>query len=153
MIGSIVEYLYAPDDPAAVLSKISDPGVKIVSLTITEGGYNYDASTGEFLFSEPDIQWDLHHPDQPRTIFGYLAAAILLRKKNGTPGFTVLSCDNIQQNGEVCKKMLMTYLRECQPDLVGWTEDHVTFPNCMVDRITPVTSEQDIADLRSELSH
>jgi mannitol 2-dehydrogenase len=150
VIGSIVEYLYAPTDPTSVISKMADPSVKIISLTITEGGYNYDASTGEFLFSEPEIQWDLQHPDRPKTIFGYLAAALLRRKKNGTPGFTVLSCDNIQQNGKVCKKMLMTYLRECQPDLASWTEHHVTFPNCMVDRITPVTSEQDIEDLRSE---
>ena len=121
VVGSIVEYLYAPADPTYVISKMADPSVKIISLTITEGGYNYDASTGEFLFSEPEIQWDLQHPDRPKTIFGYLAAALLRRKKNGTPGFTVLSCDNIQQNGKVCKKMLMTYLKECQPDLVSWT--------------------------------
>ena len=108
VIGSIVEYLFAPADPAAVISKMADPGVKIISLTITEGGYNYDASTGEFLFSEPGIRWDLEHPNRPRTIYGFLAAAFLRRKKNRMPGLTVLSCDNIQQNGEVCKKMMMT---------------------------------------------
>lgn len=150
VIGSIVEYLYAPADPAAVISKMADPGVKIISLTITEGGYNYDASTGEFLFSEPGIRWDLEHPNRPRTIYGFLAAAFLRRKKNRMPGLTVLSCDNIQQNGEVCKKMMMTYIRECQPDLASWTENHVTFPNSMIDRITPVTTEQDIEDLKTE---
>ena len=149
VIGSIVEVLYAPEDPDVVISKMADPGVKIISLTITEGGYNYDASTGEFLFSEPDIQWDLQHPDRPRTIFGTLAAAMLLRRNNRLPGFTVLSCDNIQQNGEVCKKMVMSFLREWQPDLVSWAEEQVTFPNSMVDRITPVTSEQDRKDLLS----
>lgn len=150
VIGSIVEYLYAPADPAAVISKMADPAVKIISLTITEGGYNYDASSGEFLFSEPDIQWDLQHPDRPKTIFGFLAAALLRRKNNGMPGLTVLSCDNIQQNGEVCKKMAMAYLREIQPDLLSWVEQHVAFPNSMVDRITPITTEQDIEDLRTE---
>jgi mannitol 2-dehydrogenase len=152
IIGSIVEYLFAPADPAAVILKMADPAVKIISLTITEGGYNYDAETGEFLFSEPGIQWDLQHPDRPETVFGYLTAAFLLRKKNGIPGLTVLSCDNIQHNGEVCERMLMTYIRESQPELTGWIEDHVTFPNCMVDRITPVTSEQDIADLKGNFA-
>ncbi len=149
VIGSLVEYYYAPADGAAVISKMADPDVKIISLTITEGGYNYDASTGEFMFSQPDIQWDLQHPDRPGTIFGYLAAALLQRKNMSAPGFTLMSCDNIQQNGEVCKKMLMTYLKECNPDLISWTEEHITFPNSMVDRITPVTSEQDITDLMS----
>jgi len=148
IIGSIVDYLYAPADQGAVISVMADPGVKIISLTITEGGYNFDASTGEFQYSDPGIQWDLHHPDRPVTIFGFLTAAFRLRKYHGRPGLTVLSCDNIQHNGEVCKKMVMAYIRECQPDLVAWTENHVTFPNCMVDRITPVTSDRDIKDLK-----
>ena len=150
VIGSIVDYLYAPADPAAVTSLMADPGVKIISLTITEGGYNYDASTGEFQFDDPGIQWDLWHPDRPRTIFGYLTEAFRLRKDHGSPGLTLLSCDNIQHNGEVCKKMVMSYLRECKPDLADWTAHHVTFPNCMVDRITPVTSDRDIRDLKAE---
>jgi mannitol 2-dehydrogenase len=148
VIGSLVDYLHAPADPGAVISVMADPGVKIISLTITEGGYNFDPSTGEFQYSDPGIQWDLHHPDSPRTIFGFLAAAFRRRKSHGIPGLSVLSCDNIQQNGEICKKMLMSFFRECEPDLAVWTAQHVTFPNCMVDRITPVTSEQDIRDLK-----
>lgn len=148
VIGSIVDCLYAPADPGAVISVIADPGVKIISLTITEGAYNFDAATGEFQYSDPGIQWDLHHPDRPRTIFGYLAAAFRLRKNLGSPGLTVLSCDNIQHNGAVCKEMVMAYIREGYPDLAVWIENHVTFPNCMVDRITPVTSERDKKDLK-----
>jgi mannitol 2-dehydrogenase len=148
VIGSIVDCLYAPADPGAVISVMADPGVKIISLTITEGGYNFDAATGEFQYSDPGIQWDLHHPDRPRTIFGYLAAAFMLRKNQGSPGLTVLSCDNIQHNGLVCKEMVMAYIREGNPDLTVWIENHVTFPNCMVDRITPVTSESDKKDLK-----
>jgi len=152
VIGSIVDYLFAPADPAAVISVMADPGVKIISLTITEGGYNFDASTGEFQYADPGIQWDLRHPDRPRTIFGFLTAAFRLRKKHGSPGFTVLSCDNIQHNGDVCRKMVMAYIRECQPDLLEWTENHITFPNCMVDRITPVSSDRDIKDLKVNYS-
>ena len=122
VIGSIVDCLYAPADPGAVISVIADPGVKIISLTITEGGYNFDAATGEFQYSDPGIQWDLHHPDRPRTIFGYLAAAFRLRKNQGSPGLTVLSCDNIQHNGVVCKEMAMAYIREDDPDLAVWIE-------------------------------
>jgi len=150
VIGSIINYLYAPADPGAVISVMADPGVKIISLTITEGGYNYDASTGEFQFDDPGIQWDLQNTDRPRTIFGYLAAAFRMRKASGLPGLTVLSCDNIQHNGEVCKSMVMAYLRESQPDLADWTAHQITFPNCMVDRITPVTSKQDIKDLKAK---
>ena len=148
VIGSIMDYLFAPADPGAVISVMADPGVKIISLTITEGGYNYDASTGEFRVSDPGIQWDLQHPDRPRTIFGYLAAAFRLRKERGLPGLTVLSCDNIQHNGDMCKKMLGAFLGEGQPGLLAWMQKQVSFPNCMVDRITPVTTDRDIRDLK-----
>ncbi len=149
VIGSVLEVLYAPEDPSVVISRMADPGTRIISLTITEGGYNYDSSSGEFLFSDPGVQWDLRNPDRPRTIFGYLTEAILLRKNRGLSGFTLLSCDNIQQNGEVSKKMLMSFVGKGKPELVSWIEDHVTFPNCMVDRITPVTSEKDVEELQS----
>ncbi len=148
VIGSIVEYLYAPSDPSAVIRKMADPSIKIISLTITEGGYNYDPSSGQFDFNNPDIQWDLQHPDRPRTIFGYLTAAFRLRYQNGIPGLTVLSCDNIQQNGEVSRNMLMSYMREILPELWEWVSDQVTFPNSMVDRITPVTTSRDIEELK-----
>lgn len=149
VIGSLIDYKYAPADPNGVITVMADPAVKIISLTITEGGYNYDTSTGEFQFDDPGIQSDLQHPDSPMTIFGYLTEAFRIRKNHGSPGLTVLSCDNIQHNGEICKKMVMAYISECQPDLADWTAHHVTFPNCMVDRITPVTSDRDINDLKA----
>jgi len=148
VIGSIVEYLYAPSDPSAVIAKMADPSIRIISLTITEGGYNYDPSTGKFNFKNPDIQWDLRHPSRPRTIFGYLTAAFRLRQQNGVPGLTVLSCDNIQQNGSVCRNMLRTYMGESMPELRDWAAEQVSFPNSMVDRITPVTTTRDVEELR-----
>jgi mannitol 2-dehydrogenase len=148
VIGSIVEYLYAPSDPSAVIAKMADPSVRIISLTITEGGYNYDPATGQFNFKNPDIQWDLCHPDRPRTIFGYLTAAFRLRQQNRVSGLTVLSCDNIQQNGSVCRNMLRTYMEESMPELRDWLAEQVSFPNSMVDRITPVTTTRDVEELR-----
>jgi mannitol 2-dehydrogenase len=150
IIGSIVEYLHAPSDPEAVITAMADPGVKIISLTITEGGYNFDPSTGQFLFSEADIQWDLQHPDHPKTIFGYLTAAFALRKLHALPGPSILSCDNIQKNGDVCKQMVLTYIREAKPELAAWVEDHVSFPNSMVDRITPVSTQREVEELKKE---
>jgi mannitol 2-dehydrogenase len=143
VIGSIVEYLFAPENPNAVLEKMADPEVRIISLTITEGGYNMDSATEEFRMSDEAVQWDLNHPDRPKTVFGYLIRALKRRRNKGIPGLTILSCDNIQHNGEVCKNMLISYMREAEPGLTGWVEENTTFPNTMVDRITPLTTRAD----------
>lgn len=150
VIGSIVEYLFAPNNPLAVIKKMADPEIRIISLTITEGGYNYDEATGEFIFDTPNIQHDLTNPDAPKTIFGYLAQAFKLRKKEGIKGCTVQSCDNIQGNGHVTKKMVTSYIKKAEPDLVEWVNSNVSFPNSMVDRITPVTTIDDIKLLKDK---
>lgn len=150
VIGSIVEYLFAPNNPLAVIKKMADPETRIISLTITEGGYNYDEATGEFIFDNPKIQHDLMCPYAPKTIFGYLAQAFKLRKKEGTKGCTVQSCDNIQGNGRVTKKMVISYLKKAEPDLVEWVNSNISFPNSMVDRITPVTRIDDIKLLKDK---
>jgi mannitol 2-dehydrogenase len=149
VIGSIVEYLFAPENPEAVLGKMADPDIKIITLTITEGGYNFNAATGEFLIKEPSIQKDLKNPENPKTVFGYITQALKRRRDRGVPGLTIQSCDNIQKNGDIIKKMLMAYVREAEPELVEWIQKQVTFPNCMVDRITPVTTLSDIGKLKS----
>jgi len=149
IIGSIIEYLFAPEDPEAALEKMADPEVKIVTLTITEGGYNYDSVTDQFNISEPLIQWDLQNAHYPKTVFGYLTQALKRRMDRGIPGLTILSCDNIQHNGDICKKMLITFINEAEPGLEDWVKIHVTFPNCMVDRITPITTTSDINKLKS----
>jgi mannitol 2-dehydrogenase len=149
IIGSIIEYLFAPADPMAVINKMADPRIKIISLTITEGGYNINSATGEFQISEPSVQWDLNNPDKPRTIFGYLTHALKKRRDKGIPGLTIQSCDNIQKNGQVLKKMLLSYIRDAEPGLAGWIEKEVSFPDSMVDRITPATTPNDIEKLKS----
>ena len=148
VIGSIVEYMFAPENPMAVIEKMASPEVKIISLTITEGGYNYNEATGEFDFNNPSIQHDLENEQAPKTIFGYLTQALKLRKENGLKGVTIQSCDNIQGNGHMTKKMLLSYVKTAEPELVIWIEKNVSFPNAMVDRITPATSPSDITLLK-----
>ncbi|NJB83741.1 mannitol dehydrogenase family protein [Wenyingzhuangia aestuarii] len=148
IIGSIVECLFAPEDPSKVIEKMASPDVKIITLTITEGGYNYNEATGEFNFENPQIQSDIENPQAPKTIFGYLTQALKLRKERGLPGITIQSCDNIQGNGHMTQKMLLSYVKVAAPELVSWIESNVSFPNSMVDRITPATAPSDIVDLK-----
>jgi mannitol 2-dehydrogenase len=149
VIGSLVENLFGPGNPLEALEKMADPGVRIVSLTITEGGYNFDSSTGKFILDAPEIQWDLRQPDDPRTVFGYLTQALKRRRDRGLPGVTVLSCDNMEHNGDTCRKMVMAYLEAADPGMIGWVERRVTFPNSMVDRITPATTPAEVEMLRT----
>src|SRR5919107_1777589 len=100
VIGSIVEYLFAPDDPEAVIEKMAGAATRIVSLTVTEGGYNFNAVTGEFDATNPDVVHDLQPGVAPRTTFGLITEGLVRRRERGLPAFTVLSCDNIQGNGD-----------------------------------------------------
>ncbi|RFA12086.1 mannitol dehydrogenase [Subtercola boreus] len=143
IIGAIKEYLFAPDDPRAVIAKLADPAVRIVSLTITEGGYNVNQVTGDFDLENPAIAADLKPNTLPRTVFGLITAGLHERHMNGIPPFTVMSCDNIQGNGEVARKSILSYSRAKDEDLAAWIESEVRFPNSMVDRITPVTTDGD----------
>lgn len=149
VIGSVVECLFAPDNPDTAIEKMADPGIKIITITITEGGYNFSAATGEFQINESSILWDLKNPESPKTVFGYITQSLKRRRDRGIPGLTIQSCDNIQKNGDLLKRMLLAYVKEGEPGLTGWIEDQVTFPNSMVDRITPVTRPADIEKLKS----
>jgi mannitol 2-dehydrogenase len=147
VIGSVVEYLFAPDDPEAVIEKLAAPAIRIVSLTVTEGGYNLDSVTGAFRVADPLVQADLLSPAAPQTVFGLVTEALARRRDRGIPAFTVLSCDNIQGNGHVSRRALVAFARLRDPALAGWISAHVRFPNCMVDRITPQTTDADRAAL------
>ncbi len=143
VIGSIVRYLFAPDDPEAVLEAMADPAVRIVSLTITEGGYLVHQVTGEFDAADPAIQHDLAPGATPSTAFGFITEALARRRARGVRPFTLMSCDNIPGNGEVAHRMITAYARLKDPDLADWMQQEVSFPNSMVDRITPVTTDAD----------
>ena len=142
IIGSITEYLLAVDNPQLVIDKMAHADTKIVSLTITEGGYNFNPNTGKFDFKNPDIQHDLTHLDAPKTVYGYLMAALRKRHANGLPPFTILSCDNIQHNGDMLRKMLLSFAKKQDIKIADWIAKEVGFPNTMVDRITPVTTPE-----------
>ncbi len=150
VIGSILRYLLASDDPSAVLEQMRAPSTRIVSLTITEGGYLFHPSTGEFDSSAPLIQPDLAEGATPSTPFGFIVEALRLRREAGTAPFTVMSCDNIPGNGDVAKRMITAFARLKDRELASWVESSVRFPNSMVDRITPVTAPEDIDALREE---
>jgi mannitol 2-dehydrogenase len=147
VIGSIVEYLFAPDDPEAVIARMADERTRIVSLTITEGGYNFHPVTGEFDRSDPGVQHDLQSGAPPATVFGLVTEALDRRRRAGRPPFTVLSCDNIQGNGDAAHRSFAAFAALRDAELGRWVEEQVRFPNCMVDRITPVTTEEDRAEV------
>ena len=141
VIGSIVNFSFAPDDSQKVIEQMASPTTRILSLTITEGGY-YISSTGELDAQHPDLQRDLANPHEPSCAFGYILEALDRRRIRGLAPFTVMSCDNIQSNGEVAKKMLMAFAELRDPQLKNWMAENCLFPNSMVDRITPATTDE-----------
>ena len=147
IVGSIVQYLYAPDDPEAVIEKMADPATRIVSLTVTEGGYNFHPATGEFDETNPDVQADLAPGAVPATTFGLVTEALVRRRSRGIEPFTVMSCDNILGNGHMAEKVFTAFARLRDPELGEWVASNVRFPNSMVDRITPVTTDEDRAQI------
>jgi len=143
VIGSLVQYLFAPDDPEVVLAKLTDDATRIVSLTVTEGGYNIDAVTGRFRPDTPEVARDLAPGAVPATVFGLITEALARRRAAGLPPFTVMSCDNIQGNGDVARHAFAAFAALRDPELGDWVGREVSFPNSMVDRITPVTTDAD----------
>ena len=147
VIGAIVEYLFAPDDPEAVIERMADPGTRIVSLTVTEGGYQISPVTGEFELAAPAVAADLRPGAVPATVFGLVTEALRRRRERGTPPFTIMSCDNILGNGSVARQAFSAFADAKDPDLGAWIRVQVAFPNSMVDRITPVTTDVDRAEI------
>jgi mannitol 2-dehydrogenase len=137
VIGSIVQYLFAPDDPQATIERMADPAVRIVSLTVT-GAYD----TGN-----PEGQAVLARPAAPRTNFGLVTAALARRRERGIAPFTVMSCDNIPGSGDMARSTFATFAGLLDPDLGRFVASEVSFPNAMVDRITPVTTQGDRTEL------
>jgi len=150
VIGSIVEYLFAPDDPDAVIEKMAVEATRIVSLTVTEGGYNIHHVTGEFDTANPAVVADLQPGATPRTTFGLITEALRSRRERGAPPFTVMSADNLQGNGHLARRVFVAFARRRDPELADWLDHEVRFPNSMVDRITPVTTDADRGLVRDQ---
>ncbi|ARM90086.1 mannitol 2-dehydrogenase [Rhizobium sp. CIAT894] len=134
-------------DPAAIIAKLADPEIRIVSLTITEGGYFIDAS-GTFNPAHPAIAADGHSPDTPKTVFGLIVAGLKARRARGIRPFTVMSCDNIPHNGVVTANAVVGTAALSDPGFADWIRANVAFPNAMVDRITPATGQREIDFLK-----
>ena len=128
VIGSIVDYLLAPDDPEVVIERMAAESTRIVSLTVTEGGYNVHPVTGEFDAANPAVLADLEPGATPRTRFGLVIEALVRRRERGLPPFTVMSCDNIQGNGHVAAKMFAAFARLRDPELGAWMAANVRVP-------------------------
>jgi mannitol 2-dehydrogenase len=138
VIGSIVDYRYAPDDPDAVIELLAAPSTRIISLTITEGGYTIDG-----LPKDPAA-------DGQVSVFGLVAEALSRRRDRGVASLTIVSCDNIEGNGDVARQAFTAYAERIHPGLAAWIGAHTRFPNSMVDRITPVTTPDVINELQRE---
>lgn len=147
VIGSIVDVLVAPEAPGAVLDALCDPAIRIVSLTITEKGYCHEPSTGRLKRDHPEVEHDLAHPGAPKTALGFIVEALSRRRAAGLRPFTVLTCDNLPSNGHLAKGVVLDLARARDAELAAWIEVEARFPSTMVDRITPATTEADIAAL------
>jgi mannitol-1-phosphate/altronate dehydrogenase len=148
VIGAMIDYLHGPADPEAVLARLTHPDTRIVTLTITEGGYNIDETTGVFTLTAPEVAHDLAG-GEPRTVFGYVVKALARRRAAGLAAFAVASCDNLRGNGDTARKAFVSFARARDPDLANWIDREVDFPNSMVDRIAPQVSDAERAKLNA----
>ena len=144
-VGAMTGFIAVQDDNAALIAAMADPTIRIVSLTVTEGGYFVNSATGLFDPTAPDIVADAANPAQPVTAFGAILAALKARKMAGVAPFTVMSCDNLPGNGHVTQSAVVGLARLSDPDLAAWVDAAVAFPNGMVDRITPATGPREKA--------
>ncbi|EOC1425889.1 fructuronate reductase [Cronobacter dublinensis] len=143
VVGVVKSALHAQvDGPEAVFAALCQPQVAIVSLTITEKGYCHSPATGELVMDNPLIAADLAHPQQPSSAVGVIVEALARRKAAGLKGFSVMSCDNMPENGHVARNVVTAYARAVDAQLAAWIDAHVTFPSTMVDRIVPAVTPQ-----------
>lgn len=139
VIGSIREILAARDERDAVLARLADPAVRLVTLTITEKGYCL--ASDDLDFAHPEIVHDLAMPDAPCSAIGFVAAGLSARRKAGLAAYTVLSCDNLADNGGKLRRAVLQFARRLDAGLADWIEREVAFPRSMVDSITPATDD------------
>ncbi|NKX37481.1 mannitol dehydrogenase family protein, partial [Rhodobacteraceae bacterium R_SAG4] len=145
VVGSMIDYLPIEDGNGALIAAMARPEIRIVALTVTEGGYYQDPVAGGFDLAHADIQHDITNPNAPRTAFGAIVAALGQRRASGTGPFTVQSCDNLQGNGDITRQTVLGLARAVDAELADWIAAHCTFPNSMVDCIVPATGPAEIA--------
>jgi mannitol-1-phosphate/altronate dehydrogenase len=147
VIASLADVIFAGESSAALMGCITRPQIRIVSLTVTEHGYCLNRSTKRLDPNHPLIREDLAHPERPSSAIGIIVEAYRRRRESGDRPFTALSCDNIQHNGSVLREAVLALASLRDSKLAAWIGENASFPSTMVDRITPVTAETDIATL------
>ena len=145
VVGSMIDYLPIEEGNGALIAAMARPEIRIVAMTVTEGGYYQDPIAGGFDLAHADVQYDLANPTAPRTAFGAIVEALSQRRAAGLGPFTVQSCDNLQGNGDITRQTVLGLARAIDADLAAWIEANVTFPNSMVDCIVPATGPAEIA--------
>lgn len=155
IIGSILDYQLGTGENGArsLVQRTNQDDVKIVSLTVTEKGYNCNFETGQLNRKNPDVQHDLLMEGAPKTAIGFLAEGLKMKRRENRKPFTVMSCDNLPSNGHVTQKAVLNLFEEVDRDLYHWTKENVCFPNSMVDRITPACSLKDRLDIEEHFSY
>lgn len=151
LIGAVIKNLVGPENPAELIEVMAQPNIKIISMTVTEKGYCHDPATGNLNILHPDIQHDLTNLDKPKSAIGFIVAALNARFKSGIKSFTVLSCDNLPNNGEVLEKVVNQFAEHVSPELAKWIQANTCFPSTMIDRIVPATTDDDRRDIEARL--
>ncbi len=141
-IGSLCEIYWSGEDMEAIINKVASPQTRIISLTITEGGYTLESES---------VRHDLNNPSVPQSVFGYVAEGLRRRIQNNGGGVTILTCDNLQHNGDKCREVFSDFFAQQDPQLAQWAAENVSYPNSMVDRITPATTPADIERINATL--
>ncbi|SMX33326.1 mannitol dehydrogenase family protein [Actibacterium lipolyticum] len=145
VVGSMIGYVPVEKGNGPLIVQMAEPGIRIVSMTVTEGGYFVDPVTSGFDASHADIIHDAAHPATPRTAFGAIIAALRLRRERGVGGFSCQSCDNLQGNGAILRQTVLSLARLSDPVLAAWIDANCSFPNSMVDCIVPATGAKERA--------
>lgn len=140
--AAMLDYI-EPGDTRAIIKQLCDPAIRIVSMTITEGGYFINPASGTFDPAHPAIAADAATPERPKTVFGLIVEALKRRRAAGIRAFTVMCCDNLPHNGAITKNAVVGLAALSDRELAGWIEENVAFPNAMVDRITPATGDRE----------
>ena len=148
VIGSMIDYLPVEEGHGALIARMAEPDIRIVSLTVTEGGYYGHPATKAFDAEHGDIRHDAANPGTPRTAFGAMVEALRRRRAAGHGPFTVQSCDNLQGNGDIARRTVVGLARLSDAELAGWIDANGAFPNAMVDSIAPATGPAELALVR-----
>jgi len=140
VIGALKQTLVAPEDPETVLEQLCAPRTRVVTITVTEKGYCLGAD-GSLDMAHGDIRRDLRSPHAPTSLIGYLVEALRRRRANGIGPLTIVSCDNLVDNGSRLARAVQQLAEVDDRNLARWIEEKVAFPRTMVDSITPATTD------------